>query len=506
MSYLKVQNLSIQFPGVKALDGVSFEIDKGECVAFCGENGAGKSTLGKIVSGVYTKNVFDITGTIIFKGEERDFKNTREAEELGIEMVHQELNLFNEMTIGENIFMNNFPNKAGIVNFEQMYNEAKEFLREMDLNVDPKVKIKDLTVSQSQIIEIVATLSRDPELIIFDEATASLTNKEIEILFNIIKRLKAEKTTIIYVTHKLEEIFEICDSVIILKDGQFVEKKYLDGTIKKDDIIEGMVGRKLEKMYPDRPSEKKINEIMKIMNWNVLDHLVPEKKLVDNVSLNINSGEILGLYGLVGSGRTELVMSIFKGDKEYASGEIYIDNNKVDINNPACAIEHGISLITEDRKENALVLLRSIKENIVLASLKKHAKYGVIDEKEELNTVNKYMAKLQVKAASIDQLVMNLSGGNQQKVVISKWLINEPNILILDEPTKGIDVGAKAEIYQILRELADQGIAVVMISSEIPEILGVSDKIAVMRDGEICTLLNAEEADEDKLIKYAMGR
>lgn len=505
MTIIKIQDVSVQFPGVKALNQVTFEIEKGKVMALCGENGAGKSTLGKLIAGVYPYGFYE--GKILYEGAELKLSSTLNAEKLGIAIVHQELNQFHEMTVAENIFLSNMPNRRGIIDFDALNEQTEHLLQQIDLQIDPRTKIKDLTVSRRQMIEIAKAIAKKPKVLVFDEATSSLTDYEVAKLFTIIRTLKEQGTTMIYVSHKLTEIFEICDSVTILKDGVYVRSANVKD-ISKDDIVRWMVGRELEDLYPPKFENKQSGKsLLHIQNWNVLDSKGSGKKIINNLSFDVKGGEILGIYGLVGAGRTELVTSLFEGREDaFSTGKMFIAGKEVVIKNPAHAIEHGIALITEDRKRTGLVLGLSVKHNIALASLKKvSSKWGVIEKQKNDDRVQSIVNRLRVKVPNVEYQVKLLSGGNQQKVVLGKWLLTKPKILILDEPTRGIDIGAKAEIYKMMQELADGGIAIIMISSELPEILGVSDRVLVMKNGEITGEIQSEVANEETLIRYAMG-
>lgn len=504
MAFIDIIDVSIEFPGVKALNNVSFGIEEGQIVAICGENGAGKSTLAKIIAGVYAYGSYN--GKIVYKGQENKFHSTLDAEKSGITIVHQELNQIFEMTVAENILLDCIPNKMGIVDDSLMLEKAKEFLKKVGLeNIDPAMKIKELTVSKRQMIEIAKAIAKEPKVIVFDEATSSLTNNEIDILFRIMKELKKSGTTMIYVSHKLNEVFEICDSVVVLKDGCFINSADVEN-ITKDDIVRWMVGRELKDMYPPRDSRNVFGEdMLKIENWCVYDNKNPNVKIVDNVSLSVKRGEILGIYGLMGAGRTELVESIFKGKAVKSTGNLKIKDKNVVLRNATDSVKYKIAFVTEDRKKTGLIMCSSIKNNISVASLNRFKKFmGYIDDDEENKASNGMKMKLNIKVNNLKTLVSLLSGGNQQKVVISKWLLTNPEILIMDEPTRGIDVGTKSEIYKILRDLANQGIAIIMVSSELPEILGISDRIVVMKDGKINGEVDIEMASEEVLLKYAM--
>lgn len=505
MNIVEFDNISIQFPGVMALKNVSFNIQKGEIMALCGENGAGKSTLAKILAGIYSHHEY--TGEIRYYGKVLKNSLPVDAEGRGIFMVHQELTLFREMTVAENIFLSHFPKKYGMVDYKRMEDMTKHYLTELGLNVDPNTKVKDLTVAMQQMVEIAKALSGNTEIIVFDESTSALTNNEIQELFHIIRELKKREVTVIFVTHKLDEIFEICDTVTVLKDGALVKQSVRIDGITKDDVIRMMIGRELKEMFPEKPGPAKESEmIFEVRNWKLLDPARPGYQLIDDFSFNIRKNEILGMYGLVGAGRTELVNSIFEGANKYCSGEVYLNGEKLTIKSSYDAVNYGISLITEDRKNSGLFLKLSVNENLSVASLKRIASaIGVINDTIESERNEKTIKEMAVKLSSKLQLIESLSGGNQQKVIIGKWLLTSPKVLILDEPTKGIDVGSKSEIYKMLRRLSEAGIAILIVSSELPEIIGLCDRVIVMREGR-----NAGEftgcCSEETLLNTAMGR
>ncbi len=508
MAILEINNVSIEFPGVKALDDVSFSIEKGQVMALCGENGAGKSTLAKIIAGVYPYGEYQ--GSVVYKDEELRCASTLDAEKRGIAIVHQELNVIYDMTVAENIFISNMPNKRGVVDYKALYEKAAVFLKEVGLDIDPKMKLSDLTVSIMQMIEIAKAIAQEPEVLIFDEATSSLTSKETLVLYGIIRQLKQKGVTMIYVSHKLNEVFEICDAVTVLKDGAFVKSANVSD-VTNDDIIRWMVGRELKDMYPDRPNTQHHEEtVLKVKDWCVFDPIHPDKKIIDNVSFDLKKGEILGIYGLVGAGRTELVHSLFEGKAIKSSGELWLNNKKLSIRDTADSIQNKISMVTEDRKKTGLILTMNVCHNISLVSIKNMCKnflFGLktINKAKEKQQVEDMVKVLSVKTPGLTYNIAKLSGGNQQKVLLSKWLLTYPQVFILDEPTRGIDVGTKAEIYKILRRLANDGISIIMISSELPEIIGVTDRVLVMKEGRFTGESRSDETGEEQLIRYAMG-
>ncbi|MCG8483240.1 MAG: sugar ABC transporter ATP-binding protein [Clostridia bacterium] len=506
MNLVEFDNISIEFPGVRALNNVSFNIEKGEIMALCGENGAGKSTLAKILSGVYSNKEY--TGQIRYNGQTLKNVLPTDAEAQGIFMVHQELTLIREMTVAENIFLSHFPKKHGIVDDQLMEEKAAEYLNDLGLNINPNTKVKELTVAMQQMVEIARALSGNTEMIIFDESTSALTNKEIKELFDIIKNLKKKHVTVIFVTHKLDEIFEICDSVTVLKDGELVKSNVKIDSVVKDDVIRMMIGRELKELYPEKPIYiKDAEKIFEVKDWNLLDPEKSDRKIIEDFSFHIKKNEIVGMYGLVGAGRTELVNSIFEGVNKFCSGQVYLNDQPIIIKSTLDAVNNGIALITEDRKDSGLFLKLSVSDNLSVANLKNLANnLGIIEERREEVLNDEMIRIMEVKLSSKMQEMDCLSGGNQQKVLFGKWLLTKPRVLILDEPTKGIDVGTKAEIYKILRKLAEQGIAVLIVSSELPEVIGVSDRVIVVREGKNAGELTGDSVSEEALLNKAMGR
>lgn len=506
MNLVEIKDVSIQFPGVRALKNVSFNIEKGEIMALCGENGAGKSTLAKILAGVYSHKEY--TGSVWFKGMEIINTLPIDAEKIGISLVHQELILLKEMTVAENIFLSHFPKKNGFVDYEVMYRKSEDILKEVGLAIDPKRQVKELTVAMQQMVEIAKALSHKSELIIFDESTSSLTTREIGELFRIIRELKKKNVTVIFVTHKLDEIFEICDTVTVFKDGALVRANVKIDEVVKDDVVHMMIGRELKDMFPAKPVYmEETKTLFAVKNWTFTDPENPNRTLVDNVSFEIKEKEIVGMYGLVGAGRTELVNSIFEGENKLVSGEILLGGKSMRFKSTSDAVENGVSLITEDRKGTGVFLKLSVNNNLSAASLKKLAGlFNIVNTVKERELNNGMINRLSIKLTSSAQAADSLSGGNQQKVVIGKWLLTEPKVLILDEPTKGIDVGAKAEIYKIIRELAEKGIGILVVSSELPEIIGISDRVIIIHEGKNVAEVSGSETSEEKLLNLAMGR
>ncbi|MFB5193523.1 xylose ABC transporter ATP-binding protein [Neobacillus sp. KR4-4] len=497
---LEMRQITKEFPGVKALSDINIKVKRGEIHALCGENGAGKSTLIKTLCGIYPYGTY--SGEIVFNGQVQQFQEIRDAEEKGIVCIHQELALVQELSVQENIFLGNEPNNLGVINWDDMYNKTVQLLEQLELRVDPEEKVGNLGVGQQQLIEIAKALSKNAKLLILDEPTSALTEKESEILIGIIKKLKKQGVTSIYISHKLDEVMSLADSISAIRDGQYIGTEIAE-KIDKNKLIYMMVGRVLDKLFP-RVEHSRGELAFEIRNFTVYDPSKINKKIIDNVTFQAYRGEIVGIAGLMGAGRTEFVSSIFGAFPGKVEGEIYLEGKKVTINNPFDAIKNGIALVSEDRKGSGLVLDMDIKQNISMASLDAVSKL-IINENKEVTISNKFVSMLNIKTSGVETIVNNLSGGNQQKVVIGKWLMTEPKVLILDEPTRGIDIGAKYEIYKIMNDLVDKGVIVVMVSSELEEVLGMSDRVYVMTEGNFSAELSIEEASQEKIIYYATG-
>jgi D-xylose transport system ATP-binding protein len=499
---LEMRNITKEFPGVKALNQVNFSVKKGEVHALCGENGAGKSTLMKVLSGLYPHGTYD--GQIMINGEERHFHKIRDAEEAGIAIIYQELALVKTLSIGENLFLGKEPVNFGIINWERVFRDSEKWLQEVGLSgLNPEELTGNLGIGKQQQVEIAKALSKNAQILILDEPTAALTEQEVEILLEILREFKKRGVTCIYISHKLNEVLAIADTVTILRDGLAIASHPID-ELTEDKIISLMVGRELKERFP-RKEAKPGNVIMKVSNYSVQNPFVPGKKVVDNVSFEVRKGEILGIAGLMGAGRTELIMSIFGAYEGQSKGTVEIEGKLVKIKNTEHAIKHGLALVTEDRKKFGLVLGMDIKSNITLSSLSKISPMGIIDENQEIASGDQFIKSLRIKANSVETIVGTLSGGNQQKVVLGKWLMTTPKILILDEPTRGIDVGAKFEIYTIMNDLMEQGVAIIMISSELPELLGMSHRIIVISEGKLTGEFTASEATQENIIAAATG-
>jgi ABC-type sugar transport system ATPase subunit len=495
---LEMKGICKQFPGVKALDGVKITLHRGEVHALMGENGAGKSTLMKILCGVYQPD----EGTILYKGKPTVWSSPLEARANGISVIHQELNLSPNLTIGENIFMGTkFPrNRFGLVKWNDIHENAAKILASIGSDLNPRTLVSTLSVAQQQMVEITRALSFQAEVLIMDEPTATLTDKEIDKLFTIIEDLKQKNVSIVYISHRMDEIFRISDRCTVFRDGTWVENMPISKT-NPEHLVQLMVGRELKDLF-QRPEISTVQHQGKTPLLEVKG--LSDHKIVKNVDLKVYAGEVLGIAGLVGAGRTELVRAIF-GTSEITSGEILMNGSKITVESPIDAIANGIALVPESRKEQGLFLEMSVKENILMAVLAQYRKSGVIQWNEIEQGAKNYIQKLGIKVSSPDQKVVNLSGGNQQKVVLARWLSTSPKVLLLDEPTRGVDVGAKTEIHKIIHELAGSGLGVVVISSELPEILAISDRVLVMHEGKIRAELPRKEATQEKIMYYATG-
>ncbi|MCF3942800.1 xylose ABC transporter ATP-binding protein [Oceanobacillus alkalisoli] len=493
-----MMNITKEFPGVKALENVNLKVKKGEVHALCGENGAGKSTLMKILSGVYPFGSY--IGEIFINDREVQFLDIKASQEAGVAIIYQELALVPEMTVAENIFLGSDLMRSGIISWEKLYAESQKWLDMTGLDIDPQMKLGDLTVGKQQLVEITKALTKNADILILDEPTSALTESEAEVLFSILARLKERNVTCIYISHKLDEVLKIADSVTVLRDGQTVSTDPISN-LTENDIVSKMVGRELTEFYPfeERPFG---NEIFRVNNYSFYENETQEE-LVANVSFNLRKGEILGVSGLMGAGRTELFISLFGGYNGKKTGEVYLENELISINKPADSIKHGIAYVSEDRKRYGLVPEMNIIKNTTLASLDKVKKNRLLDADMELEKAEEYAKKMNLKSHSLEAFMSQLSGGNQQKVVLSKWLLTNPKVLILDEPTRGIDVGAKFEIYKVIVELAKEGVGIVLISSELPEVLGMSDRVMVMSEGRITGELPRTKATQEEIMKLA---
>ena len=498
---LEMKDIHKSFSGVKALSGITLRLKKQEILGLCGENGAGKSTLMKILSGIYPFGSYE--GNIFVNGKEMKFNNIKDAENSGIAIIHQELNLIPEMNVMENIFLGNFLNKFGILNKDEMYIKAKKSMSIIAPNIDPKSKIKDLGTGEQQMVEIAKAISKNANILIFDEPTSSLTEKEISKLIEIIFSLKEKGLSAIYISHKLDEIEAITDRVEIIRDGVSVgDGKTID--MHSDKIISLMVGRSIENLIPRR--EREIGDIIfEAKNYTLYDKVNSNIKKVDNASFYLKEREILGFSGLVGSGRTELLSAIYGAYTGDYVGESYLNGEKLNIKKTEDAVKLKIGFVPEERKTQGVILNDSVQNNIILSTIKNYSVRGSLDKKLEKKVALEYKEKLSIKIPTLDSPIKNLSGGNQQKCVLAKSLLIEPKILILDEPTRGIDVGAKYEIYNYIFSIVESGCSVILISSELPEILGLSDRVIVMHEGKIKASLDNKGLTQEIIMTAAIG-
>lgn len=495
---LEMKNITKIFPGVKALNNVNLKVKTGEIHALVGENGAGKSTLMSVLSGIYPYGTY--SGDIIFQGKECIFKEIRDSEKIGIAIIHQELALIPYLSIGENIFLGNERARMNIINWNKTNVEAKKILERLGLNENCNTPIKNIGVGKQQLVEIAKALAKNVKLLILDEPTAALNEEDSNNLLELLLDLKKDGITSIIISHKINEVLKVADSITILRDGATIETLN-NKDVSEDRIIKGMVGRDLVNRYPKRVP--KIGDVFfEVKNWNVYDPIIDGKKVIKDVNVKVCKGEIVGISGLMGAGRTELATSIFgKAYGRNISGEIIKDGKKIVLNNVRQAIDNGLAYVTEDRKTAGLVLSDDIMRNITIAKLSKISRSQVINSNEEINVAEEYRKRLNIKSSSILQKTGNLSGGNQQKVILSKWIFSDPEVLILDEPTRGIDVGAKYEIYTIINKLADEGRAVIVISSELSEILGICDRIYVMNEGRIVGEFDHDDASQESIMR-----
>lgn len=497
---LEMKDITKTFPGVKALSHVNLEVDKGDIHALVGENGAGKSTLMNVLSGIYPYGTYE--GEIIYEGELCQFKEINDSENKGIVIIHQELALVPHMSIGENMFLGNERRGKLGINWEETYSKADELLKVVGLKESSRTLIKDIGVGKQQLVEIAKALAKDVKLLILDEPTASLNESDSKALLDMLLSLKKQGVTSIIISHKLNEVSYVSDKITVIRDGQIIEtidKREME--ISEERIIKGMVGREITNRFPKREKQELGEVGLEVKDWTVHHPIYSERKVVDHVSMYVRKGEVVGISGLMGAGRTELAMSLF--GRSYGSdisGILVINGKEVELKNVQQAIEHKLAYVTEDRKGNGLILSNPIVVNTTMAKMDKVSKYCIIDKDKEMQAANEYKLKLKIKCPSVMQDVGNLSGGNQQKVLLSKWMFADPDVLILDEPTRGIDVGAKYEIYCIINDLVAAGKSVIMISSELAEILGICDRIYVMNEGKMVGEVSGEEATQETVM------
>ena len=497
--FLQMKNISKSFPGVKALDSVNLDISLGHVHTLLGENGAGKSTLVKILSGVHQPD----SGTIQMDGKDVFFTSTKAAEQAGVAIIYQELNLIPQMTVAENIFLGREPKtRLRLVDYKKMRADATKELAQLEPDIHPNMPINKLRIGQQQLVEIAKALSLHAKVLIMDEPTSALTDTEVQKLFNVIRRLQKQGVAIIYITHKLEEIFEISQQVTVLRDGKYISTKNV-GECDANTLIGMMVGRKLGDLFP-KTGAPVGDELLRVENLNVAHPTLADRNILKDISFNLNRGEIIGIAGLMGSGRTELLMTLFGAPPgKIKSGRLFINSKETKLKTPVDAIKNRIALVTEDRKMQGLFLQLSVQMNISIASIKQAVKNWILRKKLESAMVSKYVEQLRIKVPSAASAVETLSGGNQQKVILAKWMLTQPEILLLDDPTRGIDVGAKAEIYQIMDQFAEQGMGIILVSSELPEVLAMSDRILVLNQGRISAEFSHNEATEYKIMEAA---
>ena len=499
---LEMSSISKSFPGVKALDEVSFRVAPGEIHCLVGENGAGKSTLMKVLSGVYPHGSY--SGDILYNGKVQSFRGISDSEHAGIAIIYQELALFPELPVYENILMGNELTRGLSINWNETVRKASEMLKLVRLSVNPELKVKDLGIGQQQLVEIAKALCKDVKLLILDEPTAALNSDDCENLLSLLRDLKKHGVTCVMISHRLKEVIQIADTVTVLRDGRTIcTLDARKGEVTEAVLIKNMVGREITNIYPERSHEAPGEVMLEVKNWSAYSPKLG-RQVLKGVNCQVRKGEIVGIAGLMGSGRTELAKSIFGNPDGYAlEGELRFAGALRSFRSPKEAIDAGLAYATEDRKGNGLVLIQDVKSNITLASLQKISRRGVTDNNLEVKAANEYKTSLNIKTPSVEQKVLNLSGGNQQKVSIAKWLFVDPRVLILDEPTRGIDVGAKYEIYMIMNRLVEQGMSIVMISSDLPEILGMSDRIYVVSAGRITGEVSRAEANQEKIMQLA---
>ncbi len=504
-AFLEMRGITKVFPGVRALDGVSFNLHSGEIHALVGENGAGKSTLIKILAGVYPYPEYG--GEILVDGTTKRFAGIRDAEKLGIAVIYQELSLVKEMTVGENIFLGREPRTLGVIRWEELYRRAHRLLDDLNLGIDPRTPVRNLGIGQQQLVEIAKALSHEARILILDEPTAALTQTEVESLFHILDQLRERGAGMIYISHKLNEVFQISDRITVLRDGKTVGANPTEKW-NEASVIARMVGREVGNIFPHAEIEgNQIQDdvVLEVQDISVKDPVVRGKMLVEKVSFSVRRGEVLGIAGLMGAGRSDLLMAIFGAHQGAVAGEVRVNGQTVDLRSPAAAIKHGIGFVTEDRKRFGLLLDQTVLNNMTLAGLQRISGRFVTNVDAEAAAAESAMKELRVKARSIMTIAGTLSGGNQQKVVLAKWLLTNPSVLFLDEPTRGIDVGAKQEIYAQINKLAQAGLAIVLVSSELPEVLGLADRILVLHEGRATGEFTRATATPEAVMACATG-
>lgn len=498
---LRAESISKAFGGIKVLDSVSLEVYAGKVNAIVGENGAGKSTLMKVLSGAHR----EYEGQIILDDQSVAFANPGEAQDNGIAIIHQELNLIPYLSVAENVFLGReFVNRIGLIDCKRMHNETTKILERLDLRIAPEIPVSGLRVGQQQVVEIAHALSLNARIVIMDEPTSAISEHEIEVLFGLIRSLTAQGVAVVYITHKLNELFQIADTVTVLRDGKLVGSSPIEN-VTHDDIVRMMVGRDMQDFFV-KANVAKSREVFAVTDICLVHPRRRANYVVDHISFGVKAGEVLGLFGLMGAGRTELLEAIFGLHPKRSSGHIFLDGREIEINSPTDAIDLGIGFVTEDRKLEGLILQLSVAANISLASLEQTERFGLLSGGLENRLARDYVERLRVKTPSVKQIVENLSGGNQQKVVIAKWLATDPRILLLDEPTRGIDVNTKNEIYRLISELTQAGLAIVMVSSELPEIMAIADRIIVLSEGKQTAEFAPSQATEELIMKAAIPK
>ena len=499
---LEMRSVTKSFPGVLALNNVNIELKKGEILGICGENGAGKSTLMKVLSGSYPSSEFE--GDIYTEGERVDNWDIAAAQKFGIEMVYQEMNMILDISIAENIFVGKLPGKSSWVNFKTLYGMTRSALKEVNLDLDPRMNVRQLNSGQMQLISLMRALVKNPRVLVLDEPTSALTNSEVDTLMNVLERLGKQDVSCIYISHKLDEIYRICNRVVVLRDGNVI-KKHLVSAIEQDTLIEEMVGRKVENLYPREPHAIE-KEILRVQHLTIPHPNFQGRNIVDDISFSLRKGEILGIGGLVGSGRSETLGGIFGQLTQGVEKEIFIDGKKVKIESPEDAIKNGIGYLTEERKQNGIIWMLSIRENMILPSIPDIPGKFFVNRDIEKSLTNEMITHLSIKAPSIETMMVKLSGGNQQKVILGKWMMKKPKILLMDEPTRGIDVGTKASFYKMMGELVKTGLSIVMVSSDMPELISMSDRCLVLCDGKITANLEKDEISETNIMRNCIRR
>lgn len=498
---LEMRNVTKRFPGVIALKDVNLEVKKGEILGICGENGAGKSTLMKVLSGSYPEGTFE--GEIWVDGEKKSFANVFDAQNAGIEMIYQELNMMLDASAAENMYVGNLPTKGPLVNFRKLYKDTAENLETVKLDISPKMKVRKLNAGQQQMISLMRACVKEPKILVLDEPTSALTDAETDILMELLDNIRKNGQSCIYISHKLEEIFRICDRVTVMRDGQTVTTYNVTET-NLDQLVRDMVGREVSDYYPKVDIELG-EEVFRVENLTVPHPSIAHANILENVSFNLKKGEILGIGGLVGAGRSEALSAIFGLYKKGVTKKVFINGVETKMTKPTQAIKAGIGYLTEERKTNGIIWMHSVMQNLSLAIIKDLPRKIVLDKKEERKRTQEMFDRLAIRAPSLKTLVVNLSGGNQQKVILGRWLLKAPNIIFFDEPTRGIDVGAKAEIYKLMSELAQSGVSIIMVSSDMPELLAMSDRIIVFSNGRITGEFTGDEITDENVMKAAIS-